>query len=108
MPTRSSTSAQLTPSQRKKRWRERNGHLSKERVVLLPTDANDALLKLAAITDLSPSVILLSGLYGVASLSTEHLRELAIEAATHYGRSLSEKPKPPESSTAGQAQGQRQ
>lgn len=108
MPTPSNIAAPLTPSERIKKWRERNRHLTKERSVILPTEANDALLKLCGQTNLSASAVLLAGLYGVATLSNEHLVELANEAAQHYGKSLSEKPRTLSSKTPGQAQGRRQ
>lgn len=107
MPSSTLPVAPLTPSERRKRWRERNRHLSKERVVILPTEANEALLKIAGNTNLSPSAVLLAGLHGVATLSSEHLIELANEAALHFGKSLLGKPQPSVSKTASQAQGRR-
>jgi len=108
MPSTTSNAAPLTSSERRKRFRERNRHLTKERSIILPNEANDALLKLCGLTNLSASSILLAGLYGVSSLNKDHLIELANEAAVHYGKSLLEKQKPLQSETSGQAQGQRQ
>lgn len=105
MTLRSPTAAPLTSSQRRKRWRERNRSLSKERSVILPTSANDILLKLSGQSDLSPSAILLAGLYGVAALDIEHLRELATQAAAHYGRSLPGKPPQVDGPTSGDGKG---